>query len=98
MSATLAATGLILLSAFLHACVNAVVKASEDGLTVRGSMNAVALAVALPFTFIVAPPTPELWTLLLVSVLVHGLYPFFLVATYQRSDFTVVFPLARGVT
>jgi drug/metabolite transporter (DMT)-like permease len=97
MSATLAATVLILVSAFLHACVNAVVKASEDGLTVRGSMNAVALAVALPLTLLVPPPSSELWTLLAVSVLVHGLYPFFLVATYQRSDFTVVFPLARGV-
>jgi drug/metabolite transporter (DMT)-like permease len=90
------ATLLILFSALLHAVVNAIVKSSDDGLLTRGCMNAMALAVAAPFVFLVSWPSPELWGILVLAMLIHGLYPFFLVGAYRDSDLSAVFPVARG--
>lgn len=92
------ATALILASALLHAVVNAMVKISDDGLLTRGCMNAVALLVALPCLAFVAPPDATLWPLLVAAMLVHGLYPFFLVGAYRHSDLSVAFPVARGIS
>lgn len=41
-------------------------------------------------------PDPGLWPLLTISVLVHALYPFFLVAAYLKGDLSTAFPLIRG--
>jgi drug/metabolite transporter (DMT)-like permease len=98
LSSQLLATGLILLSALLHAIVNTVVKTSDDGLVSRGCMNGFAFLVALPFIAMVPFPDATLWRILLLSVLVHGLYPFFLVEAYRNSDLSSAFPLARGST
>jgi drug/metabolite transporter (DMT)-like permease len=96
MAPEVLATILILVSALLHAVVNAIVKASDDGLLTRGCMNATALVVAAPFAFFVPWPTEDLWRILILAMLVHGLYPFFLVAAYRYGDLSAVFPLARG--
>lgn len=96
MSPDAAATLLILLSALLHAVVNAIVKTSDDGLLTRGCMNATALAVAAPCAFFVSWPSGELWQILILAMLVHGLYPFFLVGAYRYGDLSAVFPVARG--
>lgn len=98
MSGGVLATVLILVSAVIHAIVNAMVKVSEDGLLTRGCMNAVALLAALPWLPFVPPPQPSLMPVLAVAVLVHGLYPFFLVTAYRHSDLSVAFPIARGIT
>lgn len=96
MSPDLLATYLILVSAMLHAVVNAMVKVSDDGLLTRGCMNATALIVAAPLTLLVPAPSVELWQILLIATLIHGLYPFFLVGAYGLGDLSAVFPLARG--
>ena len=93
-----AATALILVSAALHAVVNAMVKISDDGLLTRGCMNATALVVALPFLWVVEPPDQALWPLLIAAVLIHGLYPFFLTGAYRFGDLSVAFPVARGTS
>lgn len=98
VSPELLATILILISAILHAVVNAIVKISDDGLLTRGCMNAVALIVSAPITLIVPFPTPETWQILIIATLVHGLYPFFLAGAYRYGDLSAVLPLARGTT
>src|SRR5258706_6694860 len=95
-SLQLAGTALIVLSALLHAIVNSLIKTSDDGLITRGCMNAVALITAVPFVIVVPFPDRSLWLLLAVSVLIHGLYPFFLVEAYRVGDLSAAFPLARG--
>lgn len=92
------ATSIVLVSALLHAAANLLTKLSADALITRGCMNGTALFVSLPFLWVVEPPSGNLWLILLASVLVHGLYPFFLVAAYRRSDLSAAFPLARGST
>ena len=93
---SLLAPALILLSALLHACVNTLIKVSGDGLITRGCMNAIACLIAAPLLFFVPLPSPELWLLLAVSMLVHALYPFFLIEAYRSGDLSTAFPLARG--
>lgn len=90
------ALALILASAFIHAVVNTLVKVSGDGLITRGCMNAVACTLALPMLWFVPLPDASMLPLLTVSVLVHALYPFFLVEAYRHGDLSVVFPLVRG--
>jgi drug/metabolite transporter (DMT)-like permease len=90
------ATALILLSALLHAIVNTLVKISGDGLITRGCMNAIACLITMPLLLLVPLPDASLWPLLLVSVLIHALYPFFLVESYRHGDLNKVFPLIRG--
>src|SRR5277367_105174 len=92
MSANALATLLILLSAVLHAAVNALVKSSDDGLLTRGCMNAMAFIVSLPFLAFVPIPSTEVWLILLASMLVHGLYPFFLVSAYRGGDLSTMLP------
>jgi drug/metabolite transporter (DMT)-like permease len=98
MAPSTLAISLILLSALLHAIVNAIVKNSDDGLLTRGCMNAMAFAVAAPLAFFVPLPSEALWKILILSMLIHGLYPFFLVAAYRHGDLSAVFPIARGTT
>jgi drug/metabolite transporter (DMT)-like permease len=92
------AIALILAAAFLHAAANALVKASADALLMRGFMSGFSAVVALPFVFFVPALPSGAWPILLASVLVHGLYPFFVAAAYRRGDLSVVFPVARGVS
>ena len=97
LSPEITASALILLSALLHAAVNTLIKVSDDGLLLRGCMNGLALLVALPFLPAVGLPPPELWPILGASILVHALYPFFLVWAYRSGDLNAVFPVVRGV-
>jgi len=98
MSVNALATVLILLSAVLHAAVNALVKTSDDGLLTRGCMNAMAFVVSLPFLAFVPAPSTEVWFILIASMLIHGLYPFFLVGAYRAGDLSAMLPLARGIS
>ncbi|HUO44203.1 MAG TPA: DMT family transporter [Burkholderiales bacterium] len=98
MSVNALATLLILLSAVLHAAVNALVKTSDDGLLTRGCMNAMAFIVSLPFIAVVPAPSAEVWLILLASMLVHWFYPFFLVGAYRAGDLSAMMPLARGIS
>jgi drug/metabolite transporter (DMT)-like permease len=97
VSADALATALILASALMHEAVNALVKVSADGLLTRGMMNATAFAAAVPLVPFVAPPEAGLWPILVLAVLIHGAYPFLLVAAYRHGDLSVAFPVARGV-
>lgn len=94
--AALLAAALILLSALVHAAVNTLIKVSGDGLITRGCMNAVACVIAAPLLLVVPLPGAELWLLLAVSMLVHALYPFFLIEAYRSGDLSTSFPLIRG--
>lgn len=90
------ATIIVLMSALMHAGANLLTKMSDDALITRGCMNGIAMLVGIPMLAVVEPPTPQVWSILMASVLVHGLYPFFLAEAYRRSDLSAAFPLARG--
>ena len=89
--------GLILFSALLHACWNAMSKASGDPLITitiimtTGGLCGVPLMIWFPL------PNPETWKWLILSGFIHYAYQLALVRTYQLGDLSQVYPIARGL-
>lgn len=91
------ATFLVLISAFMHASWNAVVKSSSDRLSSMAMVDGVAFVVALiAVPFVALPPGP-VWGLILMSVAVNLFYRYFLIRAYHFGDFGQVYPLVRGL-
>lgn len=93
---TVGVTLLVLLSAFMHASWNALVKGGRDSflnLVMVLGPAPVALSAAL---FFLPFPAAQAWPLLGASVLVHLAYQFLLLGAYRYGDFSRVYPIARG--
>lgn len=96
MKLDLAVAGVVLISALLHACWNAVVKTDSDRLVsmglvmISGSLLGLAAVPFLPL------PAPESWKWLLISIGIHNFYYFFLLNAYEHGDLSHVYPIARG--
>ncbi|MGE8149882.1 EamA family transporter [Pseudomonas vancouverensis] len=91
------ATLLVLISAFMHASWNAVVKSSSDRLSSMAMVDGVAFVVALLAVPFVALPAWPVWGLILLSVVVNLFYRYFLIRAYHFGDFGQVYPLVRGL-
>ena len=90
-------TLLILLAAALHAGWNALVKISGDKIAVMAVVTlagSILSLFALPF---VESPHPDSWPLLLLAILIHTAYHFFLPIAYEHGDLGQVYPIARGL-
>ena len=97
MSDTNLATLLVLISAFMHASWNAVVKSSNDRLCSMAMVDAVAFVVALLALPFVTLPTGAVWVAIGLSVVVNVFYRYFLIRAYHFGDFGQVYPLVRGL-
>lgn len=92
------ATALALLSALAHATFGAVNKGGRDPLLNRGAINVAYALIAAPFALFILPwPSPALWAVLALSYGVHILYEWLQATSFLKGDFSVVYPLARGV-
>ena len=94
---TLETTMLVLMAAALHAGWNALIKISGDRIAVMAIVTATGSflsMLALPF---VAGPDPASWPLLVLTILIHTGYHFFLPIAYDHGDLGQVYPIARGV-
>lgn len=91
------ATLLVLISAFMHASWNAVVKSSNDRLSAMAMVDIVAFIVALTAVPFVEVPVLEVWGLIMLSVMVNLFYRYFLIQAYHYGDFGQVYPLVRGL-
>jgi drug/metabolite transporter (DMT)-like permease len=90
------AVSLILVSAILHAIVNILTKRADDKYAMRlliGVFSAIAVAPIL--FFLALPRGLALWCLL-GTAFVHAFYELLLVKSYETSDFSAVYPIARG--
>jgi drug/metabolite transporter (DMT)-like permease len=90
------AVSLILVSAILHAIVNILTKRADDKYAMRlliGVFSAIAVAPIL--FFLPLPRGLALWCLL-GTAFVHAFYELLLVKSYETSDFSAVYPIARG--
>ncbi|MEL6481118.1 MAG: EamA family transporter [Pseudomonadota bacterium] len=91
------AFALALLSALAHATFGAINKGGVDPYLNRGAINVCYGLGALPFALFVFPwPTPELWALLAGVYVIHLVYEWFQSAAFEKGDFTLVYPIARG--
>ena len=91
-----AASILILISGFAHAVVNAILKAGNDKMSRRALIDGFSAMILAPAAFFVPLPM-NAWSWLIASVAVHGLYLLSLIRSFEQSDMTVAYPIARGV-
>ncbi|MDP9007114.1 MAG: DMT family transporter [Pseudomonadota bacterium] len=87
---------LILISGFAHAVVNAILKAGNDKMSRRALIDGFSALILAPAAFLVPLPT-NAWSWLIASAAVHGLYLFSLIKSFEQSDMTVAYPIARGI-
>ena len=88
---------LSLTSAVLHAGWNLLMKASEDRLLAAWALFAFSGGAAVPVLVIAGWPSGTSLPYLIVSTAVHVGYVLFLAGAYERTDFSVAYPMARGV-
>jgi drug/metabolite transporter (DMT)-like permease len=87
---------LILISGFAHAVVNAILKAGNDKMSRRALIDGFSALILAPAVFLVPLPA-NAWNWLIASAMVHGLYLFALIKSFEQSDMTVAYPIARGI-
>lgn len=90
-------TLLVLLAALFHALWNAFVKKGHDPLV---SIAGVALisgalsGIGIPF---VSFPEAQMWPWIFVSIILHTFYMVMLSQAYRFGDFSLAYPIARGL-
>lgn len=98
MSPVAVGLALACLSALTGALAHALLKAGNDKLAVQAWVRLTELTLALPLTLLVGWPPGYLWPWLLAAGLIHAIYQYALTWSYRVSDFSLAFPIARGVT
>lgn len=95
------ALALVVTGAFLHAVWNLFAKKASGGVPFIWLFGLVSLVCATPVGFSAWLHNPQpfninMWSVILASAAVHVLYSIVLQKGYQESDFSIVYPLARG--
>jgi len=90
------AFALTLVAAMLHAGWNLVVKAADDRVASALAVTWGAAMVNVPILVAFGLPSIEALPYLLASSVVHTAYMLWLTRAYQRADFALSYPLARG--
>jgi drug/metabolite transporter (DMT)-like permease len=87
---------LMLISGLAHAIVSAILKAGKDKMSGRALIDGFGALLVAPAAFLVPLPA-NAWWWLMASWLVHALYLFSLIKSFEQSDMTVAYPIARGL-
>jgi drug/metabolite transporter (DMT)-like permease len=87
---------LMLISGLAHAIVSAILKAGKDKMSGRALIDGFSALLIAPAAFFVPLPA-NAWIWLMISWLVHLLYLLALIKSFEQSDMTVAYPIARGL-
>jgi len=87
---------LILISGCAHAIVNAILKSGKDKMSGRALIDGFSAVLVAPAALLLPLPA-HAWGWLAASWIVHLLYLFTLIKSFEESDMTVAYPIARGV-
>jgi drug/metabolite transporter (DMT)-like permease len=98
MSPVIAGLALACFSALTTSLAHALLKSGGDKLAVQAWVRLTELSLALPLAALIGWPPANLWPWLLAAGAVHVVYQYVLTWSYHVSDFTLAFPIARGVT
>jgi drug/metabolite transporter (DMT)-like permease len=90
------AIGLLFISAILHTTWNLLLKQSDDKYISTWWAVLVGSALFLPVLLFTGLPARETWNLLVASVGLEVFYYGLLSYAYNDSDFSLIYPLARG--
>lgn len=88
---------LVLISAFMHATWNAVVRAGSSRFMTLALVDGTALLICLAALPLVDVPSLQVWGYVLLSVVLNTVYRLFLIKAYEAGDFGQVYPVMRGV-
>jgi drug/metabolite transporter (DMT)-like permease len=97
VSAVAAGLALAGVSAVASSSSHALLKSGEDKLAVQAWAQFTGLLVALPFVLLVGLPERALWLWLLAGWALHTIYYLVLNWSYGASDYSVAYPIARGI-
>src|SRR6266513_1927932 len=93
---SLSALALVIVAAALHATWHFLVKRTEQRQLFTGWVLAVAAVLYSPILLFFAPVVRAVWPVAVVSAIVQGTYFMLLVRAYERANFSLVYPIARG--
>ncbi len=77
---------------------HAFIKSGRDKYAVQAWSAFIALLFALPFAFWIGLPEPAIRPWLALGWVLHTAYYLTLIWSYSTSDYSVAYPLARGIT
>ena len=95
-----AALALVLSAAVIHATWNALAKGARDPMAMLWWTGVLSsLVLALPSLYVLARDgfSPRALPFVVATVILHSMYFFSLGKAYQTGDFSVVYPMARGM-
>lgn len=95
-----AALVLVLTAAVFHSCWNALTKKARDQFAFLCLAVGVASVLFLPVTLGALPPggvPAAAWPYVIATVLLHALYFYALGRSYRSGEFSLVYPVARGL-
>ena len=91
---------LVLAAAAIHASWNALTKRAGDQLAFLWSSVSLATVVLLPVGWAFLPPEgvpPAAWPFLVATSVIHAVYFYVLGRAYGSGEFSLVYPIARGL-
>ena len=91
------ALAVALLSAVMHAPWNFFLKDSEDRLATAALMVISGVVIYLPCVYVTQGPPVGVWGHVAFAGVVHAAYNVALVTAYDQLDFSVAYPMARGI-
>src|SRR5436190_22781594 len=94
------ALALVLTAAVLHSCWNALTKRAHDQFAFLCSAVGVASVLFLPVTVWFLPPggvPAAAWPFVATTVALHVIYFITLGRSYRSGEFSLVYPVARGL-
>ncbi len=97
MSIIIGGLALAGISAVASSSAHALLKSSADKFAIQAWSSIIGLVIALPFIFWTGLPEPVIVPWLFVGWVLHTIYYMVLVWSYNASDFSVAYPIARGI-
>ena len=95
MKPELLAPAMMIASGSIHAVVNAILKGGRDKMAGRAIIDGSSALILLPATLLVPLPAAA-WPWIAGTALVHCLYLYALVRTFEASDYSAAYPILRG--
>ena len=95
-----AALALVLTAALFHSSWNALTKNARDQFAFLCLAVAVASVLFLPLTLWALPPggvPAAAWPYVIATIALHALYFYALGRSYRSGEFSLVYPVARGL-
>ena len=91
------ALGLLLTAAATHTSWNLLVKQASDKQIFTWWALLVGAVAFMPLLFFGPPVAASIWPIAIISALIEVLYLALLTRAYQSGDFSLVYPIARGL-